>query len=678
MRILLVLLFLPMATTLALASSPLHPAVELLDAQGDPVLESGRPVSTMKTCGGCHDTEYIASHSYHAAVGADETFEPGTQTPGRPWNFSPGMFGRWEAMRYRRLTLPGEAEFDLGVADWVRLYAARHVGGGPATTARDGTPLLERVPGDAVDPETHVLDESSGEVVPWDWRTSGVVEMNCFLCHLPAPANGARIEALQGGHFRWASTATLQTTGLVRPRGDGTWSYVRERFDEEGLVPQATLGIGDPTPANCGLCHGQVHTTSDPLRLAMGVENWETESKGQIVSPQQVSESAMNLAGKEELRFPWDIHASRLVSCIDCHHSINNPVSFAEATRSRPEHLRYDARRLSIGEYLKRPSHHFAKGEAAQGNVARRLDQSMRRCEDCHNALETHEAWLPNPRRHLQTLLCESCHVPQVHAPAHQMCDWTVLTPDRGARIRYRGTDGDPLDPRSLIEGYEPAILPRTQKSGEVRHGPHNLCVAWTWMAGEPKRPVPRATLEEAYFDERGAYRPAIVAALDANGDGALAVDELQLDTEAKVEAIRLRLAAVGVEDAFIEGCIQPMSLHHNVVSGLHATRACEVCHARDSRMTRPFELSPYRPAGAHVRVVEDTNVHLAGRFYTADDGRFLYEPVPTASGRYVIGHDRAGWIDVLGALLFLGTLAGVLAHSVLRWHHGRKRKGSA
>ncbi len=678
MRLLLALLLVPLVAGFAFASSPLHPPVQLLDADGESVLETGRPVSTMTTCGGCHDTEYIATHSYHAAVGFDEMFDPGKETSGRPWNFSPGMFGRWDAMRYRRVTVPGEAAFDLGVADWVRLYADRHVGGGPATTARDGASLLDRVAGAEPDPETHVHDDATGEPVAWDWRASGTVEMNCFLCHLPSPANEARIQAIRDGHFAWGATATLETAGLVLPRGDGTWSYVPDRFDADGFVTQSILGIGDPTPANCGFCHGQVHTTADPLRLAMGSGNWETESKGQIVSPQHVADSAMNLHDKEQLLFPWDVHASRLVSCIDCHHSINNPVSFAEATRSRPDHLRYDARRLSIGEYLRKPSHHFAKGESAQGNVARRLDQSMRRCEDCHNALATHEAWLPNPRRHLKTLLCESCHVPQIHAPAHQMCDWTVLTDQRTARVSHRGIDGAIDDPRALIHGYEPAILPRTQRSGEIRHGPHNLCVAWTWMVGDPKRPVSQANLEKAYFGDGDTYRPEIVAALDTNGDGRLEKTELQLDTQAKVEAIRARLAAIGVEGAFIEGCIQPMSLHHNVVGGLQATRTCETCHARDSRMTRPFEIAPYRPAGAIARVVEDTNVHLAGRFYTDDDGRYLYEPVPTASGRYVIGHDRAGWIDLVGALLFLGTLAGVVLHSILRWHHGRKRRVSA
>jgi hypothetical protein len=39
-------------------SSPIHPAFAFLDAQGQDVLASAKPVSTMQTCGQCHDVDY--------------------------------------------------------------------------------------------------------------------------------------------------------------------------------------------------------------------------------------------------------------------------------------------------------------------------------------------------------------------------------------------------------------------------------------------------------------------------------------------------------------------------------------------------------------------------------------------------------------------------------------------
>ncbi len=659
----------------ASAGSPLHPPVVLLDEEGAEVLETGKPVSPMVTCGECHDTDYIAEHSYHVAVGFDERFEPGSVAGVPPWNTSPGTFGRWDARRYRRLTVPGEAAFDLGVADWIRLFGDRHAGGGPAFLARDGGPLADRRAGEAIDPETHALDPETGEPVPWDWQASGAVEMNCFLCHLGRPDNAARIDEIRAGAFAWAATATLGKTGLVTRQGDGTWAYERSAFAEDGSVTRERLGIVDPRSRNCGQCHGLVHEGAEPVTLTYGLNQWETASKGQVFSAQLVRDSALNLANKEGLSLPWDVHAARLVVCTDCHTSLNNPVFFSEAERSRPSHLSYDARRPSIGDYLTKPSHNFTKGESAQGTTARRLDGTMRRCEDCHDALQVHEEWLPNPRRHLRTMLCETCHVPRVHAPARQQTDWTVLTTMRGPRIEYRGTDGPIGDPATLLPGFEPVILPRHQKNGRIRHGPHNLCTCWSWVGGEPERPVRTRELEAAWF-VGDAYHPDVVAALDEDGDGRLAREELRLDTEAKAAAVKARLEAVGVKAPRIAGWIQPLSLHHGVAPGAFATRRCETCHARESRLTRPFELSSYVPAGATAKLVGDSNIRMPGRTFTSE-GRLFYEPVPTASGRYVIGHDRAGWIDLVGAFLVIGTLLGVLAHALLRRHHTRRREGA-
>lgn len=670
-RGLLLLFVLLLVPVWVFAQAPLHPKFVLLDEDGREVIESGAPVSPGRTCGECHDTRYIEQHSYHVAVGFDES------GGAHPWDFGPGMFGRWDALRYRRLTRPGEGgekAFDLGVADWIRVYGDRHVGGGPAFRSRSGRPLTELEAGDAPDPETHVRDSERG-LVPWNWRRSGAVEMNCFLCHLRDPADDQRIRALESGRFRWAATATLANTGYVVPTGDGRWRYVRRHFTTDGEVFANAFGLTDPRSANCGLCHGIVHEGPEPLRLQRGLKHWETESKGQVFSPQRIRDSALNLQDKQALTRPWDIHAARLLRCTDCHHSLNNPVSYLEASRSRPRHLAFDARRLSIGAYLERPSHHFAKGESAQGNVARRLDGTMRRCEHCHEAEETHAEWLPNPKRHLRTLLCETCHIPQVHAPARQQADWTVLTPERGPRVEYRGVAGEADDPAALITGFSPVILPRYQKDGQVRHGPHNLCTAWFWVGGVPPRPVRLFELEAAWFDEDGAYRPELVRALDEDGDGQLGNRELRLDAPAKVRAVAARLEALGVREPHIEGCIQPLSLHHGMAPGPFATRRCESCHASDSRLTEAFVVSSYVPAGAEAKLVPDSNTKLPGHFYRDRGGRLLYEPVPTASGRYVIGRDRAGWIDVFGLAVVLGSLLGALGHAAMRVRSARRRK---
>ena len=156
------------------AGSPMHPDVPLLDAAGDRVLETGRPVSPVRTCGQCHDAEFIEAHDFHASVGFDERRPAGTVPGGRPWDTSAGPFGRWDPATNRRLALEDDARFDLGVADWIRTIGLRHVGGGPARLGEDGKPLGS---GPGPRRETQALSEATGEPTPWDWSRSGAVEL---------------------------------------------------------------------------------------------------------------------------------------------------------------------------------------------------------------------------------------------------------------------------------------------------------------------------------------------------------------------------------------------------------------------------------------------------------------------------------------------------------------------
>ncbi|MGD9253860.1 MAG: cytochrome b/b6 domain-containing protein, partial [Holophagae bacterium] len=148
-------------------------------------------------------------------------------------------------------------------------------------------------------------------------------------------------------------------------------------------------------------------------------------------------------------------------------------------------------------------------------------------------------------------------------------------------------------------------------------------------------------------------------------------------DSEAKVAAVRYRLEATGVEAPRIIGSVQPISLHHGVVEGRYARRSCEDCHSTSSTMARGIVLSSYRPTGAEIELVGDTNVELDGERVMDEDGRLLFVPDPSASGRYVIGLARAGWIDIIGLLMFAGVVVGTTVHGGLRWFEARKRPAS-
>lgn len=659
----------------------LHPTFPLLDKHGANVLDSGGAVSTMKTCGACHDAEYITSHSFHSDLGLQEMKEAGEIEDGRPWDFSPGFFGKWSPFTYRLLTPKKYEDFDLGTADWLRLFGARHVGGGPATTSRDGRPLTSLTIEDN-DPETHVLNPETGQIEPWDWQKSGVVEMNCFLCHTPEPDNDARKAELQSGHFEWANTATLAGTGLVQKKGE-IWQWNRSAFDGSGHVKSDYLKPQGPNNDNCGLCHGLVNTSGEIPLVTKGCkpEEWTTETTGEIFSPQKMRDSGLNLAGKQQLFRSFDVHSERLVECVDCHFSVNNPIYFQESEATRPAHLKFDARRLDFGDYLRRPSHQFAKGQSNQGALASNMNATMRRCESCHDPEPVH-GWLPYKDRHLSALSCESCHIPKLFSPARQAYDWTVLTEDGGPRTECRGVKGDPVTIRSLVTGYEPVLMPRNELDGRTRLTPYNLITSWYWVYDDPPRPVRLEDLRAVYFED-GHYQPTILAALDADGDGRLAESELVLDTEEKIVIIKNRLAARGLENPKIAGDIQPFAIHHDVTNGEWATKKCVACHSDDSRINQAMVLAAKRPTGVEPKFVWTKNIVLSGKITTDDNGALVYRPDSSADGLFILGHDRIEWLHGAGFTFFVLTVLGIGMHGGLRivWarrnglpHHKVKR----
>ena len=96
----------------------------------------------------------------------------------------------------------------MSTPEWLMHYGDRIAGGGPATTNRGGVPLVSLSP-DANDPEASILDPVTGQPKAWDWSQSGVIENNCFLCHLEYPDNTARTAVIREGAFGWANTARI-------------------------------------------------------------------------------------------------------------------------------------------------------------------------------------------------------------------------------------------------------------------------------------------------------------------------------------------------------------------------------------------------------------------------------------------------------------------------------------
>lgn len=640
-----------------------HPSFSLLDASGANVLETGGPVSTMQTCGSCHDTAFIAGHSGHADAGLSAftaASENATLTA------ASDLFGGWDPITYRYLTPnAGESDSvraDLTIPSWIQTYGARHVGGGPADTSPEGTALTD-LPSGASAFESQVIDPQTGELVAWDWAASGAVEMNCFLCHTAQPDNAARVATLQSGSFQWASTATLQAAGIVAGAGT-SWTWNAEAFSADGSVRPDLIAIQDPSSANCGQCHGLVHDDAQtPMVFDTGDRSlWTTLTTGQVFSPQRLSRTGLNFQSKPELSRTWDVHAERAVSCTDCHYALNNPVFYIESNVTRPDHLVFDPRRMDFGEYLYRPLHQFANTGA---NTVTEFGSSERTCTSCHDAVSTHD-WLPYAERHMTALACETCHIPTLYAPAIESVDWTALNLQGTSITTYRGLQEDGSS--HLLTGFQPVLLSTSDESGS-KIAPHNLVSVWYWAYGEPVRPVVLRDLQAAWFDDSGAYHPDILSAFDADLNGTLDGNELRLDTDAKVTLIADKLSGAGLANPHIVAEVVPYPVNHNVTQGDWATRECSTCHTTDSRLSASIQLASFTPGGVDP-VLSGSDAVFTGTLSRTDEGTLLYSPDFSLSpvGLYVLGHDTVWWVDLFGTLAFLGVLAGITLHGGLRY----------
>jgi len=646
--------------------SPIHPVFAMLDVSGANVLKSGLPVSTMKTCGACHDTAYIETHSFHSDLGLS-TYKPTKDS----WNASEGVFGKWDPLTYRYLSQEGDRLLDLSTPEWLMKYGERIPGGGPATRSRGGTALTDLVV-NAADPETSILDPQTGQPVAWDWQISGSMEMDCFLCHLPQPDVAARAAEIKAGKFGLANTATLLGNGFVDKTAQGDYQWNPASFDASGNLKPEFVQIQDPTNENCAACHGEVHPNGqDPLTISACDQSYpQTATTGQVIASQKISESGVNISGKSGLARSWDIHAERALKCTDCHFSLNNPVHSQKTPGTSPAHLTYDPRKLSIGEYLKMPNHDFARGQSAQFTISPENKATMRRCESCHDAQQSHGDWLPYSEQHMTVLACESCHIPQLYAPAIESYDWTVVKADGTPTNLCRGIQSGSNTVTDLVTGYKPVLMQRTNIDGQTLLTPYNLITSWFWVyddaSGAP-RPVRELDLQSAYLS-KGIYAPEIIKAFDANGDGQIDSTELKITTLEQSAVVSSRLAALGLENPRIQGQVQPYSINHNVARGEYATRECKTCHNSDSRVSQPIQLAAYAPADTAPKFVTDSNVNFTGEIVTHADGALYYQPATMKDGLYVFGSDRINWIDWLGALAFAGTLLAVAVHGTLRY----------
>lgn len=356
------------AAAIVLVAAPVlaqHPAINLLDRNGDLIdpingENADAPFSTRQTCGLCHDFDVI-TQGFHFQMGWDTISDDHGVEAGRPWSLSDGFMGRWYPYAYRQLAKKSNAspdEIDLTVYDFVG-FSSPGRGEPPCGACHPGGGGLE------FDREGNRYDEHleanpglaetlDGDYYRSRWDASGVVEPDCLICHLEGYHFENRVEQLANGNYRWAVVAGSRlgiVDGAVRRDQQPTVTYEKRLFNADGTI---TLDMSWPPPdENCVYCHGR----SDVKKRGF---SWND-----IFNP--------------------DVHNQQRVSCTACH----------------PAGL----------------DHQIAKGNEPEFTAAPELDGTMKDCRECHMSghlgapVPEHQKVRPS---HLETIACESCHIPQL------------------------------------------------------------------------------------------------------------------------------------------------------------------------------------------------------------------------------------------------------------------------
>ena len=497
------------------------PPFMLFDEDGnviDPVkgVNADKPYSPKQTCGKCHDYETI-TQAYHFMQGKGE--DPTADQAARcQWALTPGNYGgTWcsPAPLYRYLSPKNNespATMDMTSFDFFTLpCGACHPGGGPAEIDRDGK-RYDRWMADPASGFTSGGENNfDGDYYKARWTESGVIEADCLLCHLPGYRMAERNKQLSALNFRWGATAG---SGLATVNGSvGKGEPVMVSYDKAKFNPDGTLSpniVREPHDEACLACHAQ--------------PGWKKRGFNS--------------------RSRTDVHVRAGLKCVDCH----------------PAGQSADDPRIHGKDV-----HEIGKGDDPGGQVRNDLNNTMRDCADCHKtgrfgAPVAKHRWLPP--LHLDTIACETCHIPErlvkpisfqasdVFAPGTKIPSkgkhlWTFYGPDGAYRNHYGYLVMEGFDDKRT-EPFKPALARYQGKIWPV----NRVHTAWPGIEIEGRDGLMQPKMSDIYKmwtahrNDPSKY-PDLARITDDNGDGVIEVNRPE-EIDALIAAVTEMLAATG------------------------------------------------------------------------------------------------------------------------------------
>lgn len=366
-----------------------------------------------------------------------------------------------------------QTKVDLSIAGQMRDCGECHVGGGAfeylplapgtnlATTPRQELRSATLTGINAFNYFIDQYDEDNdgvlGEVLPQDYSQTGVLEMDCLMCHLEGYSWEARKEAIRTGKF---DASRVAGAGIGEVVTGTTVNYYPDSIEpyyssSRGWTIRMTSMIRDRiqprVSENCSSCHSDMHAV-----------DWKKRGDSWGVP------------------YEADVHGA--IGCLGCHERTDGVDMRATSSSPAPANWTGQAN-TALG-------HDPAKGNAPYSSLWNNNDNvASKGCSGCHSAApvtNNYGAVDPTPAHaalgltslivqtgrngvanasHLDIIDCSGCHVRKLgHGPdgAESLYDWGT----GGAMIDSTGPDAE-----GRVTDHENLYVERTMEN--------NLALAW-------------------------------------------------------------------------------------------------------------------------------------------------------------------------------------------------------
>ncbi|MCF8057293.1 MAG: hypothetical protein K9K37_11735 [Desulfocapsa sp.] len=391
----------------------------------------------------------------------------------------------------------GECHVGGGAMEYIPVAQGTNLG----TTAR---PALRDIPamlsaGSGVNTFSYFIDQYDedgdgvlGEAIATSYADTGVMEMDCLMCHMDGYSWADRTEAVRKGNFDASRVAgaglgtadnadgSLNLNGIGVGTGYGkivTYDplMVVDDGSQNATLSAAALATieGTPPSANCSSCHFDMHQVDWKKRGS----TWD-----------------------ENMAYETEVHGS--VGCMGCH-------TRDDGVNMNPDETIGENDGIWTGSGSSTMlGHDPSKGNAPYSSLWNANDNNVRTCAFCHAAGDPSGLLAPDPTSrhdqlgltatlvqsagmgkmtgvanagHLDIITCEACHTRKLgHGPAstHSMYEWGTggaLVDSTGPDTAGRLTDHENLFVERLMENN----LSYAWQGNKI--GPRNTLVTMFW-----------------------------------------------------------------------------------------------------------------------------------------------------------------------------------------------------